>query len=167
MTNILGLVIASFSIATPSITSTNNYATKLYRNEPFSMVRRYNVNDYVIKDDVNYIFNNKGMIDIFEKQVRYLETLLDDYEEMQSEILLFLKKCYEDINFKQLFDYIMTHTKDENKYLVLSSFLDTDVDIFSNWYVSGLRKCIQSSDAGVKMRATSIYNLYKEYFERI
>lgn len=54
-----------------------------------------------------------------------------------------------------------------DKYLILSSLLDTDINIFENWYLKYLNECINSDDITIKMKAKAIYDLYEEDFKKV
>lgn len=54
-----------------------------------------------------------------------------------------------------------------DKYLILSSLLDTNINIFEKWYVKYLDECINSNDITIKMKAKAIYDLYEEDFKKV
>lgn len=54
-----------------------------------------------------------------------------------------------------------------DKYLILSSLLDTNINIFEKWYLKYLNECINSNDITIKMKAKAIYDLYEEDFKKV
>lgn len=93
------------------------------------------------------------------KETNYVSCLLD--------ILDYVNSHYEKGDFAIFFDNIMESKNINDKYLVLSSLLDTDINIFEKWYLKYLKECINSDDIDIKMKAKSIYELYEDSFKKV
>ncbi len=62
---------------------------------------------------------------------------------------------------------LMENQNINDKYLILSSLLDTNINIFEKWYLKYLNECINSNDITIKMKAKAIYDLYEEDFKKV
>lgn len=62
---------------------------------------------------------------------------------------------------------LMENQNINDKYLILSSLLDTNINVFEKWYLKYLNECINSNDITIKMKAKAIYDLYEEDFKKV
>ena len=159
--------------STFSIVSQKQSDTNFYDN--IQIEQNFITNDSIksfisLLGDVNYaslrykIFENKMN---YSAEMRRLDFLFEDVENYQPEIVEFFESNYEKDYFIDMFNWIIDKENDANKYLMLSSLLDTDIDIFTEWYVKSLKKCMNSSDFLLKKRSMSIYRLYEKKFEEV
>lgn len=93
------------------------------------------------------------------KEPNYFSILLD--------MLNYVNSHYEKEDFVEFFDNVMRYKNINDKYLILSSLLDTDINIFEKWYLKYLNECINSDDINIKMKAKSIYDLYEDAFKKV
>lgn len=170
MNSIFTSVVTIFTIFTPSLTSTNNYSLNNIQVEQFLNTHNYMIKPYTINEDVNYSSMKETIIknyDYFNEEIKKINNLLNEYEDNQHEILRFLISHYKKDNFVTFFDYMMNKQNINNKYLILSFLLDTNINIFEKWYVKYLDECINSNDISIKMKAKAIYDLYEDSFKEI
>lgn len=90
-----------------------------------------------------------------------------NYFSSLSDILDYVNSHYKKEDFVTFFNDIMESKNINDKYLILSSLLDTDINIFEKWYLKYLNECINSDDINIKMKAKQIYDLYEEAFKKV
>lgn len=163
------VICTSFSLVTPPITTTCNYFQSIPNEEQISTSNNnLPFKQYNVIEDANYgIVRTYISMNIqnYKKEMNYLNELFENYEDHHKEIISYLNSKSKDQHYKDLFDWILQNENNENKYLILSFILDSDINIFDIWYVKNLKKCINSDDILLRKRALSIYGLYRKQFE--
>ena len=66
-----------------------------------------------------------------------------------------------------MFNWIFNLLNDQEKFDVLSALLNSDINIFVEWYKKALMVCMKSKDCTIAKKSENIFNLYKEDFEEV
>lgn len=162
-TRIISSMALSISAIFPSFisTDTNNYENPIMAKYEIKYNNSGDTNLSTSKKTVK--INERDFSNIMILLNEYIDDIDNYFDDFESLFLEKLQTSY----FNEFFDWIIKNEKEKYLIQIVSILLNTDIDIFSLWYVKGLEKCINSDSCIISERAKSIYNLYKNKFEEV
>lgn len=119
------------------------------------------LNTNVESSSVNLVYDNEIISDLYVN-IKKLLLIIKEYDNFDEDF----NKLVNNSDFCFIFEAVMNEFDEEKRISILSDFLDTNINIFTTWYVKELFKCLKSEKQYIKLKAQSFYELYKNSFDK-
>jgi hypothetical protein len=89
------------------------------------------------------------------------------YTQTQTKFIKYVRQILKLARHKEILEGIFDNLTDGEKIECLSEIGDSDLNIFTDWFVLLLNLCKKSPDHYVAKRAENLYNFYKKSFDNV
>ena len=168
LSNLCSLTIAVSSLSSSLISNENtinskyvlnsNYENNSFEKENYKGVHEWNRSFL----DFEQIYKN-----LYTKYFLIISIYLREPDINEDKIIFFIKNILKMDYFTNFYSWLFSKLSNNEKSLLLSIILGSNIDIFNTWYKKALQFCIDSDDIVLSSKAKDIYDLYSERFNNV
>ncbi len=137
------------------------YSVSISFNDSISTLEFLNIGKWKKYEGSNTYF------EFYSKELKLLKCYVNSEDDNEDKICSLFEGLVNEIYFDDMFNWIFNLLNDQEKFDVLSALLNSDINIFVEWYKKALMVCMKSKDCTIAKKSENIFNLYKEDFEEV